>query len=213
MGRAATRKAVPGFTAALVLLAGCGLARGENRADVPAGTSLTLGLEQTLNSERHGPGHTFTATVTDPVTGEGEVLIPAGARVEGEVLHFSEDPPRLELAFREIEVRGETHDLEAELVGVTPRRHSEMTDEGVKIGGGAAAGALLGGLIGGDVKGAVIGAAAGAAAGTGVALATKESHAYLPAGTRLRLRLDEALRVKLAEGDEEEPSGEEGDRG
>ena len=72
-------------------------------------------------------------------------------------------------------------------------RRSEMKDEAAKIGGGAAAGAVLGGAIGGDVKSAAIGAAAGAAAGTGVAMASKEKWAVLPAGSRLVLRLEEPL--------------------
>ena len=186
------------------LAAACGIASAGERAEVPAGTALTVRLDQTLNSERHGSGSAFTATVTDPVTEEGEIAIPSGSKVHGEILEFSKDPPRLRVAFKEIEVRGETHLLEAELASVTPRRHSEMKDEGVKIGGGAAAGALLGGVIGGDAKGALIGAAAGAAAGTGVALATKESYAYLPAGSIFRLELDKSLEVSL-----EEPEGSE----
>lgn len=183
----------------LFAAAACGVASAGARAEVPAGTSLTLRLAQTLNSERHGPGTAFGATVTDPVTREGELLIPSGSKVRGEVLEFSQDPPLLRVAFKQIEVRGEMHILEAEPASITPRKHSEMKDEAAKIGGGAAAGALLGGVIGGDAKGALIGAAAGAAAGTGVALATKESHAYLPAGSIFRLELERPLEVSLEE--------------
>lgn len=197
-------------TLAFFLAGACGIAAAGERVEVPAGTSLTVSLDQTLNSERHGSGDAFSATVTDPVTAGDRIAIPSGAKVQGEILEFSEDPPRLRVAFKEIEVRGETHLLEAELASVTPSRHSEMKDEGAKIGGGAAAGALLGGVIGGDAKGALIGAAAGAAAGTGVALATKESpHAFLPAGSIFRLELDQPLEVRAeepeqAEGEEEE---------
>lgn len=194
---------------AFLTASACGVATAGERAEVPAGTVLTVRLDQTLSSQRHGSGTAFSATVTDPVTEEGRILIPAGATVGGEVLEVSEDPPRLRVAFREIEVRGEKHLLEAELASVTPRRHSEMKDEGAKIGGGAAAGALLGGVIGGDAKSAVIGAAAGAAAGTGVALATKESHVYLPAGSLFRLELDEPLRVSLEEPQDGESPADE----
>lgn len=189
----------PAVAMAFLLVAGCGLARGEERAEVVAGSSMTLKLEQTLHSERHGSGDPFTATVAEPLTAEGRVLVPRGATVHGGVVELSEDPPRVQLAFHALEVRGERHELEAELVHITPRKHSEMTDEAAKIGGGAAAGAVLGGVIGGNVKGAVIGAAAGAAAGTGLALATKDTHVYLPAGSLLKLRLDRALQVRLEE--------------
>ncbi len=204
------RRKSPALTALAFFAAGaCGVATAGEKAEVPAGTPLTVSLDQTLSSERHGSGTTFSATVTDPVTQEGEILIPSGATVRGEVLELSEDPPRLRVAFQEIEVRGEKHLLEAELASVTPRRHSEMKDEGAKIGGGAAAGALLGGVIGGDAKSAVIGAAAGAAAGTGVALATKETHVYLPAGSIFRLELDEPLTVSLVEPESGETSDED----
>lgn len=204
MPRTAKRGTGHGWAALAFLLASaCGVASAGERAEVEAGTSLTVRLDQTLNSDRHGSGSVFSATVTDPVTEGDRVLIPAGSKVRGEILEFSKDPPQLGVAFKEIEVRGETHLLEAEVASVTPRRHSEMKDEGAKIGGGAAAGALLGGVIGGDAKGALIGAAAGAAAGTGVALATKESHAYLPAGSLFRLELDRPLDVSLEDPEED----------
>lgn len=186
-------------TLAVFLAAACGIASAGERAEVTAGTMVTVRLDQTLNSTRHGAGDTFTATVTDPVTDGERLLIPAGSTVRGDILEFTAKPPQLRLAFQEIEVRGETHVLEAELTSLAPRTHSEMKDEAAKIGGGAAAGALLGGVIGGGAKEALIGAAAGAAAGTGVALATKETHAYLPAGSVLRLKLTRPLEVRLRE--------------
>jgi outer membrane lipoprotein SlyB len=99
--------------------------------------------------------------------------------------------------FAEVETSAGTVPLEAEPTIVRLAEHSEMKDEGAKIGGGAAAGAVIGGAVGGNVKSAAIGAAAGAAAGTGVALATKERYAYLPAGAKLNLQLDESLLVPL----------------
>lgn len=194
------------FLAALAASA-CGAATADERAEVPEGTALTVRLDQTLNSQRHGSGTLFTATVTDPVVREATVLIPSGAKVHGEILAMTEDPPRLEVAFKELEVRGEKHLLEAELASVTPREHSEMKGEAKKIGGGAAAGALLGGVVGGSAKGAVIGAAAGAAAGTGIALATKDKHVYLPAGSLFRLELSRPLEVSLGEPEAGEESG------
>lgn len=203
--------ALPVAIAFFTFVTACGVVVAGETEEVPAATELTVQLETTLNSERHGSGDVFTSSVRNDVTdAEGRTLIPAGARVHGHIADFSEDPPRLKLEFDRIEVRGDVHDLQAELLALTPRRHSEMTDEGAKIGGGAAAGALLGAVIGGGAKEAVIGAAAGAAAGTGVALATKESHAYLPAGSTMRIRLIEPLHVRLPESDESPP--EQSDR-
>lgn len=183
-----------------VVASGCGAAAANEREELPRATELTVRLEQTLDSQYHGAGSEFSATVRhDVMDAEGLVLIPSGTAVYGHIGDFREDPPALQLEFDRIEVRGERLDLDAEVVSVTPRRESEMTDEGKKIGGGAVAGAILGAVIGGGAKEAVIGAAAGAAAGTGVALATKKTRAYLPAGSVLGIRLVEPLEVPLAE--------------
>lgn len=195
------------FGAVLVTLlaTACGSAgAGGKTAEVPVGTALTVRLENGLDTNRDGPGTVVTGTLSQPVTDGVRVLIPAGAVLRGEVVEFSENPPRLSLAFHELQAGEEVLILEAELASVAARRQARMKDKGKKIGGGAAAGAVLGGVIGGNAKGAVAGAAAGAAAGTGVALATKDVHAYVPAGTTVRVRLDRPLEVHLPE----EPSGQ-----
>ena len=203
------RTVLPAILAAAVVTAACGDAIAREREEVPTATEMTVDLSHTITSERHGTGDEFSAVVKyDVIAGTGEVLIPAGSEVRGHLTDLSEDPPRLGLSFDRIEVRGEDHDLSAELVSVTPREHSEMKDEGAKIGGGAAAGALLGAVIGGGAKEAVIGAAAGAAAGTGVALATKEKHVYLPAGSVFKIRLVDPLEVLPPEAESAEDEHE-----
>ena len=166
-------------------------------AEVAAGTSLAIRLDQPVSTRSTGVGSAISGSTIDPVVYEGEVLIPAGSRVRGVVTAISKDPPLLSASFTEIELGGEPHALDASLSGARMNVRSEMKDEAVKIGGGAAAGAVLGGVIGGNVKGAAIGAAAGAAAGTGVALATKESWAFLPAGSHVAVRLEGSLRLPL----------------
>ncbi|MGD8494760.1 MAG: hypothetical protein PVF05_01115 [Gemmatimonadales bacterium] len=183
---------------ATAAVAACGVGVAADRAEVPDGTTVKVRLNQTLNSEKHGTGSGFTASVTDAVYGdEGAVLIPAGSVVNGKILAFQEDPPRLQLEFTNIDVRGESHELDASLVEFSPTKKSEMKDEGKKIGGGAAAGAIVGGLAGGEVKDAAVGAVAGAAAGTGVALLTKEHYAFVPAGSVLQFELLRPLPVSL----------------
>jgi len=192
---------------AATAVAACGVGVAADRAEVPDGTTVKVRLNQTLNSQKQGTGSGFTASVTDPVYGdEGEVLIPIGSIVQGKILTFQEDPPRLQLEFTSIDVRDESRELDASLVEFSPTKKSEMKDEGKKIGGGAAAGAIVGGLAGGDVKGAAVGAVAGAAAGTGVALLTKENYAFVPAGSILQFELLRPLPVSLEA--EEGSSGE-----
>ncbi len=173
-------------------------AAADDFAEVAAGTSLVIRLDQPVSTRSTGVGSAISGSTIEPVVYDGEVLIPAGSPVRGVVTAISKDPPLLSASFTEIEVGGEPHPLEASLSGARMNVRSKMKDEAAKIGGGAAAGAVLGGVIGGNVKGAVIGAAAGAAAGTGVALATKESWAFLPAGSQVAVRLEASLRLRLA---------------
>jgi hypothetical protein len=192
---------------AAAALAGCGVGAAADQAEVPAGTVLKIRLNQTLDSDRHGPGSGFTATVSAPVlNADGETLIPAGSVLRGKILTLQEDPPRAQLEFTDIEVRGESKGIDASLVEFAPTRKSEMKDEGKKIGGGAAAGAFVGGLVGGDVGGAAVGAVAGAAAGTGVALLTKDSHVFVPAGSIFQLELLRSVPVPLEAEPESEPA-------
>jgi hypothetical protein len=173
-------------------------AASDDFAEVAAGTSLVIRLDQPVSTRSTSVGSAISGSTIEPVVYDGEVLIPAGSPVRGVVTAISKDPPLLSASFTEIEVGGEPQPLEASLSGARMNVRSEMKDEAAKIGGGAAAGAVLGGVIGGNVKGAVIGAAAGAAAGTGVALATKESWAFLPAGSEVAVRLEGSLRLRLA---------------
>lgn len=173
------------------LVAACGTA--EASTVIPAETSLAIEIGQRLSSDAHAPGSTFSGVLAEPLSADGQVVLPAGTAVVGAVTSASEDPPTIGVRLVSIDIAGAPVEVYTEPVVVNAMKRSQMVDKGRKIGGGAAAGAVVGGIIGGDVKGAVIGAGAGAAAGTGVALATKEHEAYLSAGTVVRLVLDEAL--------------------
>lgn len=208
--RSARSAAIP----LVVATAACSGAIGESvkRVEVPAGTELSVRLDETLDTRSTRVGTRFSTTVLEPVasaeaTSDGLVPIPEGAKAMGEVTAVQQDPPVLKVVFNEIEVRGNRYPADLTLISAPVTQHSEMKDEGAKIGGGAAAGALIGGVVGGDVKGVVLGAAAGAAAGTAVALATKEDYAHLVAGTRMSVRLEEPLELPVTV----DSSSEEGD--
>src|SRR6476660_3736963 len=53
---------------------------------VPAGTELTVTVDQALSSKKSQAGQTFMATVAQPVTMEGRTAIPKGSSVRGKVL-------------------------------------------------------------------------------------------------------------------------------
>ena len=65
-------------------------------------------------------------------------------------------------------------------------------EEAGTAGAGAGVGAVVGGLLGG-VKGAVLGAVIGAG---GAIAATEGKDVHLPAGSIIRLRLDQSVNVR-----------------
>ena len=96
--------------------------------EVGAGTEIHAALDTPLSSKTSKPGDRFTATVSDPVrANNGAVVIPAGARVEGEVAESEDektlaalkDKPKLSLRFRDVVLpSGQTLPLTATLVSV-----------------------------------------------------------------------------------------------
>jgi len=55
-------------------------------AEIPAGTSLALRLEQPLSSANCHPGDAFKAALADPVVLQDQTLAPVGAPVSGTVI-------------------------------------------------------------------------------------------------------------------------------
>lgn len=171
------------------------------RATLAAGTEFPVTLNDSLDTRSLQAGQRFTATVGQAVANDTRVVLPAGSTVIGRVTEVRE--PRSDsvgvvvLTVDSIRVRDATLAVRASIVDAEVQSRSEMTDEGAKIGGGAAAGALIGAIAGKDVKSALIGAAGGAAAGTAIAMGTKRQYGVMPPGAILRLRTDEPLTVTV----------------
>jgi hypothetical protein len=177
---------------------------------VPAGTSLMVKLETTLATFSNKVGDPFQGKITQPVMANGQVMIPAGATVEGRVTKVSE-PRRISgkpvigiLPEAIILPSGERFFLDATLVDTNLGRGTDVNEEGqfkgsgrperndkLEIGGGTAGGMLIGGLIGGG-PGVVIGGVVGAGSTT-VHWLSKTRSAVLPAGTELTLELNRPL--------------------
>jgi len=167
-------------------------------ASVPAGTLLTLELDQDLSSQTSLVGDVFTATVVEGITGEGRELIPAGAKVQGTV---TEAEPakrgagnaKLSVTFDLLELQdGYRTNIVASLQEAT---ESKKKRNAQVIGGSAAAGALLGRIVGKNTKGAVIGGIIGGGIGTAVVLGKEGEQAVMPAATPLTIRLEEPVQV------------------
>jgi BON domain len=162
---------------------------------VPAGTSLTIAVDQALGSKTSQTGQAFLATLAQPVTVQGNVAIPKGSRVTGTVITAKEKGKikgegQLSLALTSITIRGQNYTIQTAALDSTVKGKGKRT--AATTGGGAAGGALIGGLAGGG-KGAGIGALVGATGGFVAGAMTGNKQIELPAESALTFTLSKSL--------------------
>ena len=164
---------------------------------VPAGKVITVRLADEVGSKVSQPGQSFGGSLAKSVDVNGDVAIPAGARVEGVVVDAKPlgrfaGGALLQLKLNSIQVSGEQLPVETATFTQTLKGKGKRT--GVMVGGGAGLGALIGGLAGGG-KGAVIGGAAGAGAGTAGTAFTGNKEIVLPAESAVSFKLTHSLKI------------------
>jgi hypothetical protein len=175
--------------------------------EVGAGTEIHAALDTPLYSKTSKPGDRFTATVSDPVrASNGAVVIPAGARVEGEVAEAEDektlaalkDKPKLSLRFRDVVLpSGQTLPLTATLVSVhdTGGKNSKkiITEGQIESGRNGkdpnAIGSATSRGFGAPIKGLAIGMLSGG----GYVVATNGKEVHLPAQAGMLIRVDQPL--------------------
>ncbi|MEP6539343.1 MAG: hypothetical protein ABJF23_28660 [Bryobacteraceae bacterium] len=163
---------------------------------VPAGTTLSVRIDETLSSEKNRAGDSFRAILDQPLAVDGLVVAERGARVMGKVID-SDRAGRVKgvaLLTLELTQLNTSDGQKVKIQTETFNKHGETSKkaDGVKIGAAAAIGAAIGAIAGGG-KGAAIGAGAGGAAGTGGVMATRGKDAEVPVETKLSFRLRDAI--------------------
>ena len=145
---------------------------------IPAGTAIPVRLDRPLNSEDLNQGDLVAATVSSPVTVNGDVVIRTGARAHLRVAgvdHTAETDgsQHLRLVLADVEttqgrvlVASRTHDFAG------PKRSQDEVKRGV-VGG--AVGAIGGAVIGHLFHHAGAGAAAGGGGGAVTGVATSKA--------------------------------------
>lgn len=165
---------------------------------IPAGTVIVARLGETLSSKSSQTGQSFSATVAEPVTVEGKIVIEQGAAAHGSVVdaksmgHFK-GGALLEVRLTSITIGGKEQPVQTAAVARSIKGKGKRSAG--FIGGGAGAGALIGALAGGG-KGAAIGAAAGAGAGTAGAAYTGNKDIVLPAEQALSFKVTHAIELR-----------------
>ena len=175
-----------------------GNATASSRIVVPAGTQVAMTLQTGLTTKTTNVGDRFEATVSSPVSVNGRVAIPDGAKVSGHVI-LVEQPGKasgrglLQLSYDTVTFGGHAYDL-GTLSQVYESASGTKKDVAL-IGGGTVAGGVVGAIVGGD-KSVAKGAAVGAVAGTGASLMTRGPQLTLERGTALSASLDQAVSVR-----------------
>ncbi len=165
---------------------------------VPAGTELSIRINQRISVKTSRAGDRFDGEVVEPVENNGVVVIPRGTPVGGRIDeahrrgHFK-GRSVLELRLTSMTLNGNPYQLDT-TDSVRTKRGKGRRTAGF-IGGMTGAGMLIGGLATGGV-GLAIGGAAGAGAGTVLAGATGNRDINIPAESIVRFRLADALVVQ-----------------
>lgn len=197
--RSAAAPPAPGLASGLAAAPAAPAAPTYRDVIIPAGTVLKVRLVSDLASDESQVEDAVRATVSAPVTVQGEAVIPDGTPVRGSVLAVARAAKvkgRASLAFRFDSLSLDDADYDIRTERISRLAAATRKKDATKVGIGAGAGALIGAIAGGG-KGAAIGSAVGAGAGGGVVLATRGDEVRLPAGTVISARLAEAVTVRV----------------
>jgi type IV secretory pathway VirB10-like protein len=176
------------------------------------GTQIRVRLLHDLSSSLTAKGETFRSRVSADVLHGGNVMIPAGAEIDGRVVevstgHFGGHGSMMLRPETVILPNGSTYKLHAAVIE-TPMSHTEVGAEGVikpgsrakrngiEYGGAVGAGVLTGAYLGGPA-----GALAGGLIGAGLVtthLLVSHPQAHLSEGDVLVLTLTQNMRLEPA---------------
>ena len=164
---------------------------------IPVGTELDVRVGTRLNSGTAAVEDRFEATTLVDFNGGGRTLVPAGSVMRGVVTSVepatrTNRTARMTLSFDQLTVNGRAYPMRGT---VTQAIEGEgIKGETARLGTGAGVGAIIGGILGG-FKGALAGILIGAG---GTLAATEGKEVDLPAGSVLRVRIDQPIQINTS---------------
>ena len=167
------------------------------KVTIPSGTALAVRLVDPIDSEKNQIGDTFHATLNNPLTINGETVVPSGSDVQGHLVDVKSagkfaGQSQVVLQLDSIRSGGQTYNIQTDQFKKQGSSRGKNTLE--KTGAGAGIGALIGALAGGG-KGAAIGAAAGGGLGAGSQTISKSQQIKLASETILNFTLQAPVTV------------------
>jgi hypothetical protein len=164
---------------------------------IPVGTELDVRVGTRLNSGTAAVEDRFEATTLVDFNNGGRTLVPAGSVMRGVVTSVepgtrTNRTARMTLSFDQLTVNGRAYPMRGT---VTQAIEGEgIKGETARVGTGAGVGAIIGGILGG-FKGALAGILIGAG---GTLAATEGKEVDLPAGSVLRVRVDQPVQINTS---------------
>jgi hypothetical protein len=170
------------------------------KVSIPAGTELTIRVDQRITVKHGHAGEKFTGEVVNPVlASDGSTLVPKGAPVGGVVDkakkrgHFK-GASELELRLTSLTLNGTEYPLTTR--DEVRRKKGKGKRSAGLIGGGAGLGMLVGGVATGGV-GLLVGGLAGGGAGAVAAGTTGNRDIDIPAESIVKFTLADDLVVEV----------------
>jgi hypothetical protein len=173
-----------------------------SRISLPAGTWVTIRVNEPISSDHSQPGDTFTATLAEPIVANGLVIARRGQLVTGVVSEAQkagrvQGTSRLKLELTEVQL-ADGRQVQVRTQLMERRGDTSYGRDAAAIGVTTATGAAIGAAVNGGV-GAGVGAAAGVVASTIGVLLTRGRSTIVYPETPLTFALQAPLSIDTAE--------------
>ena len=171
---------------------------------IPAGTLLTVRLQNFIDARRIKPGEVFVVNAARDVFENGVLAVPVGATLEGHIVAVKKPGAfsgggDIQVELSQLDLDGQTYPIATDVFSTqTPGKGGYSAANTI---GGAAFGAILGAAFGGG-PGAAIGAVAGGATGAAVSSATPAPRSFIPAETTITFHLKSPATIQPVSPDE-----------
>lgn len=166
-------------------------------ATFPPGTTVEVQTVDPVDTSTNHVGDEFQATLAQPLTSAGVVVVPAGTNIYMRLTQASASGQykgrnELQLQLVRLEFNGQQYTVASDPYTEAGKSRGKRTAE--TVGGGAALGAIIGAIAGGG-KGAAIGAGVGGAGGGVYQGVSKVKPLRIPSETKLDFRLNQPLNI------------------